>query len=291
VIPFVNRYKDNPYLWSIDICNEIEWVNQDAENGNIAWERLQYFVAHVAAAVHENSNVLVTLGSAAVKWNSPVPGCEGNFWSDENLKAQYNNPGAKLDFYSPHYYGWVVKWFGDFALNKSPASYQMNTKPCMVGECPAKGIFNDVTLEVPAKQMFLGAYNNGWCGLMPWTSNGKDTNGNLDDFDDGLLEFFKLYPQLVNPNIPAAIPSELSDKSRLLVKIYPNPSNNKSVRVLLVDTSDTFLQIADINGKILYHEKVKKNLTEINTTAFGKGVFIVSAKNNKVVEYQVLVLK
>src|SRR3989339_1041041 len=41
-VPFVNRYKDNPYLWAIDVCNEIEWVNQDAAMGNIAWNRLQY---------------------------------------------------------------------------------------------------------------------------------------------------------------------------------------------------------------------------------------------------------
>lgn len=200
-VPFVNRYKDNPYLWAIDVCNEIEWVNQDAAMGNIAWNRLQYLVATVASAVHDNSKVLVTLGSAAIKWNSDK--YEGNFWSDAKLIAQYNKDNARLDFYSPHFYGWVVKWFGNFALNKTPADYGINDRPCVIGENPAKGVFNDgasPTLEVPAAQMFLGAYNKGWKGLMPWTSNGVDTNGTLKDFESGLQAFKTAHPELVDPN-------------------------------------------------------------------------------------------
>jgi hypothetical protein len=199
-VPFVRRYNDNPYLWAVDICNEIEWVNQDAADGKIAWNRLQYFVARVASAIHENSQVLVTLGSAAIKWNSDK--FEGNYWSDAKLKAQYNNDNAKLDFYSPHFYGWVVKWFGNFALNKTPADYGINDRPCVIGENPAKGVYNDgasPTLEVPASQMFMDAYDKGWKGLMPWTSNGVDSNGNLKDFESGLLNFQKAHPELVDP--------------------------------------------------------------------------------------------
>ena len=36
VIPFINRYKENPYLWCVDICNEIEWMHENKECGNIA---------------------------------------------------------------------------------------------------------------------------------------------------------------------------------------------------------------------------------------------------------------
>lgn len=157
-VPFVNRYKDNPYLWAIDVCNEIEWVNQDAADGNIPWNRLQYFVARVASAVHENSQVLVTLGSAAIKWNSDKT--EGNYWSDARLKAQYNKENARLDFYSPHSYGWVVKWFGNFAVDKTPADYGINDRPCVIGESPAKGVFNDgatPSLVVLPSEMFLAA--------------------------------------------------------------------------------------------------------------------------------------
>jgi hypothetical protein len=36
VIPFVVRYKDNPYLWCIDACNEPEWMHENTECGKIA---------------------------------------------------------------------------------------------------------------------------------------------------------------------------------------------------------------------------------------------------------------
>lgn len=199
VIPFVKRYKSNPYLWSIDACNEIEWANQDSFNGNISWDKLQYFVARVAVAVHENSDVLVTLGSAAVKWNSDAKGCEGNYWSDDKLRKVYDNPNAFLDFYSPHYYGWVVKWFGNFALDKSPSDYLIDDKPCVIGENPAGGVFFDKELSVEASEMFIKTYRNSWCGLMPWTSNGVDKIGNIDVFASGLKKFNVSYPELVNP--------------------------------------------------------------------------------------------
>jgi hypothetical protein len=204
VIPFINKYKDNPYLWCIDICNEPEWMHDNTECGNIPWERLQYFAARVAAAVHENSSVLVTLGSAGVKWNGTCPSCLGNFWSDENLQSQYSSPKANLDFYSPHFYGWNVRYFGNFALDKSPADYGINDRPCMIGENPARGIFRQDTarrniLEVPISEAYIKTYQNGWKGLLVWTSNGVDRNGTLTECGPGLTAFQKKYPDLVSP--------------------------------------------------------------------------------------------
>ena len=204
VIPFICRFGDNPYLWSMDVCNEIEWMHENSEKGNLPWNCLQYFVARVAAAVHENSKVLVTLGSAAVKWNSDAPGCEGNFWSDQKLQAQYNSPKAYLDFYSPHYYGWVVRWFGNFAGDKSPRDYGLADRPCVIGENPAKGIYLQKKsgidkLVVPIEEAYIKTYQNGWSGLMIWTSNGVDRLGSLQDSRAGLEAFYRLYPKLVFP--------------------------------------------------------------------------------------------
>ena len=204
VIPFINRYKDNPFLWCVDACNEMEWMHENAECGKIAWDRLQYFVARVAAAVHENSPVLVTKGSAGVKWNSDSPGCLGNFWSDRNLQAQFNAPQAFLDFYSPHFYGWNVRWTGNFALDKKPEDFGINDRPCMVGENPARGVYRQNEqgkniLEVPVEEAYLKTYLQGWKGLLVWTSNGVDGNGSLKDCAVGLTAFNKQYPGLVCP--------------------------------------------------------------------------------------------
>jgi len=204
VIPFINRYKDNPYLWCIDICNEIEWLHENSECGSFSWEILQYFVARVAAAVHENSSVPVTMGSAGVKWNGTCPNCIGNFWSDQNLQSQYNCPKAFLDFYSPHYYGWNVRSFGNFAVDMTPADYGIDDRPCMIGENPAKGIFRQNSsgqniLEVPINEAYIKTYQNGWKGLLVWTSNGVDRNGSLVDCAAGLTAFLNQYPELVSP--------------------------------------------------------------------------------------------
>jgi hypothetical protein len=119
LIPFINRYKNNPWLWSIDACNEIEWINQDSDNAQLPWEKLQYLVGRMAFAVHLNSEILFTLGSAAIKWNSDLPSpFEKNYWSDESLQEFVPSPLARLDFYSPHWYGWVSRYFGHFCENR-----------------------------------------------------------------------------------------------------------------------------------------------------------------------------
>lgn len=293
VVPFVSRYKENPYLWAIDVCNEIEWVNQETVCGNIAWNRLQYLVARVASAVHDNSKVLVTMGSGAIKWNSDK--FEGNFWSDAKLKEQYNKENAKLDFYSPHFYGWVVKWFGNFALNKTPADYGINDRPCVIGENPAKGVFNDgasPTLEVPASQMFLGAYNKGWKGLMPWTSNGVDANGTLKDFESGLLAFKVAHPELVDPtNTTGMVPEIKRSKGRsILDNVFPNPANSDQFKIVLSDYQEVILQLTDSKGSLIFRKNAGSNETSFSVNALPKGTYILSAAKAGWVESRKLVL-
>ncbi len=292
-VPFVKRYNDNPYLWAVDICNEIEWVNQDAADGKIAWNRLQYFVARVASAIHQNSQVLVTLGSAAVKWNSPKG--EGNYWSDANLKAQFNKDNSRLDFYSPHFYGWVVKWYGNFAVDKTPADYEIDDRPCVIGENPAKGVFNDgatPTLVVPASQMFLETWNHGWKGLMPWTSNGVDSNGNLNDFGGGLLAFQKAHPELVDPTSTTGMTPELKRNESIpfFEKVYPNPNETGKFNVVLADWHNVIIQLADSKGLILYTEKAGSYETSIPLGTFPRGIYILSAIKDGMVDSRKLVL-
>jgi len=292
-VPFVKRYNDNPYLWAVDICNEIEWVNQDAADGQIAWNRLQYFVARVASSIHDNSQVLVTLGSAAIKWNSPKG--EGNYWSDANLKAQFNKDNARLDFYSPHFYGWVIKWFGNFAVDKTPADYGINDRPCVIGENPALGVFNDGAtpkLVVSPAQMFLATYNHGWKGLMPWTSNGVDANGNLNDFASGLLAFKNAHPELVDPLAVTGLIPKLNKEegNPILKKVYPNPIQNGLFHIELTDYRDVSLQLANERGMVLISKRADKNTTSIQLDALSKGTYLLSAIKDGRVDSRKLVV-
>jgi len=221
MIPFLNKFKDNPYLWSIDIMNEPDWLHENSECGNISWDNISYFFAINAVAIHENSQVLVTVGVTYPKWNSDD--YKGNKLSDTYLQNLYNNPKAHLDFWSPHYYDWKGEWFGVPHYLSPYGKLKGNkdtgwtggvgldpSKPAVIGECSAKGTgkglygLKDNTIITDFEQ----AYLNGWQGVMPWTSNAVDGNGGLaptgklnQDTDLGLATQHMLtkYPQLIRP--------------------------------------------------------------------------------------------
>jgi hypothetical protein len=253
VVPFVNRYKTNPYLWSIDICNEIEWIyeNGGTRGDGTNWSGssyaiLQRFVAMNSAGIHNNprtdgTTVLATVGSACVKWNGTLlptgkTNPDGNKWSDANLKAQYNQANAILDFYSPHYYGWMEPTYSS-PFEKSPAQFGMSEKPCVVGEMPARdplpapdGGTNGISLTT--------AFNNlktlGWQGHQPWTANittGLTTEvGDLSDFGPAAQTFYNNNKTLVKPVCTVtAVQGAASIEG---ITCYPNPfSDNVTVNV------------------------------------------------------------
>jgi len=205
-VPFVKRYGDNPWLWSIDLCNEPDWVYENEDNGRIPWERISYFFALNAAAIHENSSVLVTVGFSFPKYNADGSGYEGNKVSDAFLQRLYPNTNAYLDFWSPHYYDWVGPWYGVPFYSKPygqrPAGWGLdNSKPALIGECVAKGSSgatsgtenNTITTD------YESAYLNGWQGVMPWTSNGVDSNGSLSDFLPATTNMLEKYRDIIFP--------------------------------------------------------------------------------------------
>ena len=56
IIPFVDRYRHDPWLYAIDLCNEIEWMHDRLDHGAIAWADLQRFIAQSAAAIHRSGS-------------------------------------------------------------------------------------------------------------------------------------------------------------------------------------------------------------------------------------------
>jgi hypothetical protein len=197
LIPFINRYKSNPYLFAVDLCNEPEWVSENKEDGQLPVSSLQRFFAMCAVAVHSNSKLPVTIGSACIKWNSDMKGCVSNYWKNQALQTAYNHPEAYLDFYCIHYYGWVHKWFKS-PFEMSPADYEINDRPVIIEECPAK---DEGLTDIPVTmiQAFENALAKGYQGIMPWTSNGVDRNGNISTLGPAALSFKNNHPDLVNP--------------------------------------------------------------------------------------------
>ncbi len=198
LIPFLNRYKNNPYLWSIDLMNEPDWAYEESA---ISWDRLQMYFAKAGRAIHENSQVLVTVGLAMPKYNgSACGGCQGNKVSDSALQAKVNDPDARLDFYSSHWYPWEYQYWSS-PYHKTPSEYGIATdKLNMVGEMPANGVYNSSgQLLLTTTQAYENAYQKGWEGVMAWTSNGVDSNGSLTQLGPATRAFRDSHYDLVFP--------------------------------------------------------------------------------------------
>ena len=192
VIPFVEKFSKYASLWSIDLCNEPDWIHENEICGQIEWDKICTLFAKCAAAIHENSDVLVTIGFGMIKYNSKK--YEGNFGGDDYLKGLANNPKAYLDFYSPHFYEWEAEWFG-FPFDTDQISFGLDgTKPAVIGEFPATGMTSNTkgSKDMSGDECYVNTYKNGWNGIMAWTSNGVDTCGKLDDFVKGVNEVAKL---------------------------------------------------------------------------------------------------
>ncbi|MBP0955379.1 MAG: cellulase (glycosyl hydrolase family 5) [Oscillospiraceae bacterium] len=173
VIPFTERYGKNPYLWSIDLCNEPDWIKENAECGKIDWDVLCTFFARCAAAIHDNSDELVTVGLGMIKYTSDK--YDGNYFSDEYL-GSLAGESAYLDYDCPHYYYWQYSYMG-YPFETTPAEFGLtHTKPAVIGEFAVLSESGRTCYED-----YENAYNNGWNGLCMWTSNGVDGCGSIDD--------------------------------------------------------------------------------------------------------------
>ncbi len=191
VLPFVERYGNNPRLFSIDLMNEPDWVKENEECGKIGWEHLSRFFAQITAAIHENSDELVTVGLGMVKYNSDK--YDGNYVSDEFLK-ELAGDNAYLDFYSPHYYFWQNSFLG-YPFEVTPTEFGLDgTKPVVIGE---SAVVNE-SGRTP-EQDYENAYNNGWNGVMAWTSNGVDACGSLTELMPAIDRIEELAPEKVFP--------------------------------------------------------------------------------------------
>lgn len=194
VKPFAERYGSNPYLLGIDLMNEPDWVHENEECGKLSLDALSNFFAKCTAAAHEaNPDILVTVGMGMIKYNSDKSNCSGNIVSDEIMKS-LGGDKACLDFYSTHYYNWMKQNWG-CPYDVSPEEYGLDmSKPVFIGETSAEG---GETLA----GLYEKCYNNGWNGVMLWTSNnGAEHADNWADIEAAANKINELASEKVFPN-------------------------------------------------------------------------------------------
>lgn len=184
LIPFVERYGKSPRLWSIDLMNEPDWVHENNECGKLGLDTLSTFFARCAAAIHDNSDELVTVGLGMIKYNSDK--YDGNYISDEYFNS-LAGASAYVDFYSTHYYFWQNAYMG-YPFEQSPTDFGLDgKKPCVIGEAAVLSESGRT-----AEQDYENAYNNGWNGVMAWTSNGVDNCGSMTELEPAISKMVEI---------------------------------------------------------------------------------------------------
>lgn len=181
-IPFTNRYGSNPYFFAIDVGNELD--NQWDFQHSVSHQGPVDLITKVATAVHATkTGVLVCQGlGQGIKYNTSAHNGKGNYFVN-----------CGVDFWNIHYYDWMnSKYSNPFTL--SPTDYDLNDKPCIIGEFPAKGV-SGFTPE----QCYANLFANEYQGAMMWTSNGVDKLGTYLDAKAGVDYIYDTYPLLVYP--------------------------------------------------------------------------------------------
>lgn len=194
---FCERYGEQPYLFSIDLMNEPDWVHENTECGQLEWEDLSYFFGKCASVIHETCSTPVTVGMAMIKYNSP--NFNGDMISDEHLKELTGLDDSYMDFYSPHFYLWMKQSGLGFPFNVTPEEYGLITdKPCIIGETSndqEKGYGMSLT------EVYQTSCEKGWKGVMVWMEWREEENGwyRYDLTETATNAMYELIPEKVDP--------------------------------------------------------------------------------------------
>ncbi|MBR1862873.1 MAG: cellulase (glycosyl hydrolase family 5) [Ruminococcus sp.] len=175
IIPLVKRYDACDYLWSIDLCNEPDWIIEEDSCGKLKWDGPQKYYAKACSAIHANSDVLVTVGMGMIKYNSDSQ--VKNVISDEALQGldidweKYDKDKAYVDFWSTHWYAWMIPNWG-VIYEHTPGGFGLtDDRPSVIGEMPAADPkYGDEGLTGAYEE----AYQNGFRGVFAWKSSGSD---------------------------------------------------------------------------------------------------------------------
>jgi len=124
---------------------------------------------------------------------------------------------------------------------------------------------------------FSYSLNGSYDANMTITSNGWG--------DQGLLAV--LAELNCGPHVTINEP-EIND----LIKIYPNPVNNQ-IHIIVKNVKTATLNVYDVQGKIVYSEKIKNENSEIDFTSFSKGFYLfkIIDENGNILKAEKIVKK
>ena len=64
------------------------------------------------------------------------------------------------------------------------------------------------------------------------------------------------------------------------ITLYPNPANN-TLTLDFIQQQNTTLSIYDIQGKQLLHQNISEELSQLDISAFAKGIYIIKVQSDK----------
>jgi hypothetical protein len=199
LIPLVKRYNDEDYLLAWEICNEPEWMFDNADKGKFTVHQVQQFHAMFAAAIHKNCSKPVTTGSAGVKWNSitcdSLGPTSGNIWADEALQAVYPDKDAYFDFYQIHWYPWQTRWMSS-PYQTSTLDYKIDDRPVLIGETLGSDHCDEYICQ-SLDEMYENAFRLGYDGVCAWKTPQNDGAGTFEEIVMATHAFYSKHPELV----------------------------------------------------------------------------------------------
>ncbi len=161
VRPIAQKVATHPHairMMAWDLMNEPEWAvsgedpygdpqfDPSSELTPVPHSTMESFFVELTSALREESNALVTVGAASLKWS--------NAWS-----------GVDLDFLQFHYYGWMEK---DYPYSRPPSFYSLGDVPVVMGEFPFDGVPD---AGVGYQDLVESFYTTGFTGALGWDWN------------------------------------------------------------------------------------------------------------------------